>query len=332
MSALLWLVNNMGWHEGALAALFSLSALKRCGLDVAIQPVYPPQGPPLPFRADQQVRPPLARARAAVRKIHESARPFDRVLVDDDVPSSVVVAPDRSRAQAWYLFTRRYTLLAKADASYFAAFDGVLTTNRPIHAALSALPTVSPARLWPVPLLLGEGDSPVDAEYLPGSTSRPTLALAGVFDAAKGLDLIVNALSLLGVTDAPWPLWALGDGPERPRMAQYAKALGVDVHFVPDAAGWSRILGAVDLMLALQFDDRLGFDAAWAARCGTPMVAHDLTSVREQIGADRAVWLSKPSVMDLVDVLAGRKWPAKEEPGAQSWADDVAPWRDALKI
>lgn len=329
MKTILWIVHNMGWNDGALAALFSQRVLVKVGVHVAIQPLHPPVGPTLQESPRGESRTPWDRWRRRAAWPLDGLEHFDRVVIDQDAVPTIVRRPSKGDG-APFLFARHSAAPLRMVGADYTPFEGILTVNRSIYTALAAVPDVPASRLWPLPLLL---DDSVESDHLPFPRGdRPTLVVAGVLDAAKGMDLVINALSWLAVVDKPWPLVVVGDGPDRRRLQQYAQALGVNAHFWTTPVGWGSVMRRGDLLLSLQFNEGLFFDAVWAARSGIPMLAHDLPGIREHIERGQALWVNEPSVMAVVEHLTATQWPARWTPDPKSLERILRPWIEALKL
>nr|WP_275107297.1 glycosyltransferase [Sulfobacillus harzensis] len=176
----------------------------------------------------------------------------------------------------------------------------------------------------------------VDAPSLPAATtSEPapqseglTVAVLGPMTAVKGVDLAINALAELSRQTPGWRLWLMGDGPDRARFQAYAQAMDVQTTWHPSDA-WELALRAADVLLAPQFQDSLGWDAMWAQRLGTPVVAGNLPVMEEQLGDwPGARLLSRLTVMEVIEALDSRFFTA----ATPSSRREVNPWREAFSF
>lgn len=326
--SILWVIDNLGWNEGALAGLWAGEIFAADGIQVVLQPLREPEGPPLPIPKSLETRPAL-RVKRFSRRPNLSFEEFDRVIVDQDFRTELSPWLQVRSGAGRYLFARQPTLPKEFDVTPYHTFDGVLAINRSMHGALATHPALLASRLWSVPLLVASHDAKAPDWPFHGSRGS-VLVTAGVIDAVKGLDLLANALALLEVEGHSLPLIVLGDGPDRPRLTQYFAALGVSAHFVPAANGWAGWIRSADLLVALQFNEGLMADLTLAGRLGIPVLGAEHNAARERVEPSQALWIKEPTVVETADCLRRQPWPPK-----QAWPnppDLTGPWRDALKL
>jgi L-malate glycosyltransferase len=112
------------------------------------------------------------------------------------------------------------------------------------------------------------------------------LGSAARLHASKNLAAAVRLLGL----DPGWHLALAGQGPERERLMQVAKGLGVfdRVHFVgelpPDRIG--DFLQALDVFVFPSLAESFGLAAVEAAQAGIPVVANDLEVLHEVLAVE----------------------------------------------
>lgn len=325
--SLLWIVQSIGWNEGALAALWAADVLQEAGIRVTVQPLEVETNPPLPWPKAVERRPPLSQQR---RKEWENLFVnFDCIIVDQNFDTElqyVKIARDLART---FLFARQPSLPEPVDVSQYARFDGVLTVGRPSYQALASQPALLPSRLFPVPLLVGKTTGEIDSwPFSPAD--GPVIVMAGIVDAFQGIEIIVNALSVMTARNQSYAFLVLGDGPEAKRLKAYTRSLGVRADFVPEALGWREWVAKADVLVTLGFNPGLMADVEVGSLTGTPVLAPDILPVRDRADQVSTVWLEKPTVMAVVEQLErGQKW-SRGIPKTPNGRIDE--WMAALKL
>lgn len=114
--------------------------------------------------------------------------------------------------------------------------------------------------------------------------------------ASKGVSTALKAMSLLGRIVPELHFVVVGDGPERARLEQYAKALGLGnaVHFL----GWRddvpQLMAGWDLFILPSLGEGLSLSVLEAMASGLPVVVSDLAGMREAVVAGKSGYLTKP--------------------------------------
>ena len=132
-----------------------------------------------------------------------------------------------------------------------------------------------------------------------GEADRPVLGFAGQLVARKRVDVLIDALHAMPTRAC---LRIAGDGPERSRLQDRARRLGVDVRFdgfVEDIAAWYR---DIDVFVLPSRVEGWGYVLAEAAAAGRAIVAFDSSSVPEVVPSSAGACLVD-SDEDLVPVL-----------------------------
>ncbi len=299
MSTIHWILRDDGWNEGSLLALAAHCELGRMGTSVRVYPLFAAPSTPMTWPRNFSSAPPLLQGKARWtwgRRVGGLLRSLDGPVVvdEDDVAAPLVLSLARGLPIVGW--ARRLEPLASIP---YGQFERVVAGSRTALNGVLQRSAVLPTRIFEV-------DAPtleprirlVEAEQL-------VVAVMGAMGAIKGVDLVINALAELARQKRPWELWLFGDGPERVRWEVYGRAMDVPVTWIP-LESWEDRLGAVDLLIAPQFDDGLAWDVEIAKRAGIPVVAGDLPVMRERLqGWAGAHILKAVTVMEVIDALDG---------------------------
>ncbi len=324
----LWVTAQNSWDEGALAASFGTVWLLQLGVSASVQPIRQGAGPAMMWPPGVSAGTPfLTERRRGFRRPKfplPDAAGFGTVVIDQDVHNAWGADLTMPVGMRTALFMRTVPEPGFDPAS-LSAYDAIWAANRPVWDVVRSWTVVAESRLWlvpPPPLGLG-GDA-----WSAGSRS---LVTAGVLDVVKGLDMVLNALTVLRDRGQTWQLTVLGDGPERSRWTVYAASLGLDVHFEATVLAWDTVIAAADILLAPQFRDGLGWDVASAARMGTRVIMSDLPTLREHIRHTSDVEILRETrAADLVEAM--ETMAAHPSPRSEGVAADQisAVWREML--
>lgn len=149
--------------------------------------------------------------------------------------------------------------------------------------------TVDPARVAP-----GRARAEVRAELGAAADEVVVLAL-GALVPRKGLDVLLAALARLDPASR-WRLWIGGEGPERARLAELARAAGlaprVQLLGVRDDVG--NLLGAADVFCLPSRAEGLGVAALEAMAAGRPVLATRVGGLADAIVDGRTGRLVEP--------------------------------------
>ena len=304
----LWIIGDAGWNEGSLACRWACEVLRNAGYPVTVQPLKPPAGPPIPWPSSINVAPPLMAGRQWLRPrqgtLARLMSSFDRIVSDMDLRTEFQVLECLDPSARAYLFARQADIPGVVDVSAYARFDGVLTISRMGYRAVFSRRPVLESRLWLLPPLVDWGLWRALERAPIFDTAGPVLAVAGVLNATKGLDALINAVTVLRDRGRVFSLMVLGDGPDGARLRAYAQTLGIHAHFVSQPSGWGAWIKRANLLVAPQFQDGMAFDVDAALAVGTPIVATALPVIEERLpdlARDRL--MKDPTVMNLVELL-----------------------------
>jgi glycosyltransferase involved in cell wall biosynthesis len=112
-----------------------------------------------------------------------------------------------------------------------------------------------------------------------GFPANPRFLFVGRLTRLKGLAVVLEALA--GLSDRPWRLDVVGDGPQRAELEALARSLGVServffVGFRDDAEAWMAEAGC---LVFPSYNEGMGLVALEAIRMGLPLVASDLEAL-----------------------------------------------------
>jgi glycosyltransferase involved in cell wall biosynthesis len=112
----------------------------------------------------------------------------------------------------------------------------------------------------------------------------------------KGIDVLLQALDVLGAQGIRPLLWIAGDGPERARLEAQAKAAGLQaqVRFLGRRGDVADLLSACDVFVLPSRREGLGVAALEAMAAGRPVVASAVGGLRDVIIDDRTGLLVPP--------------------------------------
>jgi glycosyltransferase involved in cell wall biosynthesis len=110
------------------------------------------------------------------------------------------------------------------------------------------------------------------------------LALAALIH-RKGLDLLLDALALLGAQGLQPHLWVAGDGPERTALVAQAERLGLRtrVRFLGRRQDAADLLAACDVFVLPSRREGLGVSALEAMAAGRPVVCSAVGGLEESV-------------------------------------------------
>lgn len=151
----------------------------------------------------------------------------------------------------------------------------------------------------------GEGRAALRAE-LGLAEDEVVAANVAIMRGGKGHEDLLAALARLPERECPRVL-LLGDGPERPRLEDLARGLGLgsqQVQFLGYRNDVPRVLQAVDLLVHPSHADALPTAVIKAMAAGLPVVASDVGGIPEILGGEAGVLVPAGSVETLAGVLA----------------------------
>lgn len=330
--SLLWVLAEVGWHEATLVALWTALELAQVGVSVVIQPIRPgPPGSSLPWPDAVTVRAPLKGAGLWARRVpRPEPHQFDRIIVDQDAARDGLALVSRRQSPPTYLYARRFEAAERVELKAGVPLEGIIVPSLVAYRAWERSQAVVPSRLHRLPLLgSGWGELP---SVWPFDSTAPVVAMAGVFNPAMGIDLVINALSLLQGTGQRSRLLLIGDGPDRLRVVDYALKMGVDLDVRTISFGWAAWLKRANWLVSLQSRQGVLPDVAAARAAGLPVVSVK-TPLAEEYAMDGTTmcWMDRAHPLDLAEVLR-QPAPSTRHDGRVMAASGVQQWLTALQI
>ncbi len=185
------------------------------------------------------------------------------------------------------LFRRIETSLARQTDRIIAVSEGEAETLR-------SAGVLDPVRLRVVPNGIDASPyrdaEPIDLSSLGLDPRRPTMALVGLVYAAKGHDLILQALAGTGLSSSQglngpleeWQLLCVGPGDAQPYLAA-AERLGIAdrVVFVGPRSDVPRLLASVQALVLPSRWEGMPYVVLEALASGLPVVAHPVDGARD---------------------------------------------------
>lgn len=182
---------------------------------------------------------------------------------------------DLGRVQRSYAHVAVMTALTEEDA---AAFTGAGLNNVRVLA--------NPLAFWPEQT----------------STDKASvLTYLGRLSPEKGVDLLVDAWSLVADRHPGWRLRIVGDGPERSELHEQSRDLaGSDrIDWEPPTELAQEVLLGSDLVVLASRTEGLPLVLAEAQACGVPVVATDCSSGVRQLVGDWGLLVTRGDSRDL---------------------------------
>lgn len=171
---------------------------------------------------------------------------------------------DLARVLRSYSSAAVFTALTDEDAAAFG------------HAGLNNVQALAnPLAFWP------ESVSHLDTRL------QRTVLYLGRLSEEKGVDLLIDAWSLIADDHPEWTLQIVGDGPQGAQLRDQARHLvGADrIDWQPATSDPQELLMRTDLMVLPSRTEGLPLVLAEAQACGVPVVAADCSSgVRQLVG------------------------------------------------
>ncbi len=131
-----------------------------------------------------------------------------------------------------------------------------------------------------------------------GLDGRPVIGAVSRLGLEKGVDTLIECFGRFIESRPRVRLLLVGDGPERPRLQEQAKRLGVSGSIIwAGRQPWSRaiaLMGTMDIVAVPSRFEGFGLTAAEAMACGKPVVASDVHGLRELLDDGRAGLLVTP--------------------------------------
>lgn len=183
---------------------------------------------------------------------------------------------------------KRYIAISEAVAAGLRARGVGAARIERVPSAVDPAPLAAAARAQ-----LGAA-VPLPADFDPSlrETQRRELALpagaflvgaAGALDRSKGFDVLLRAASLACVEAPELHVVVAGDGPERARLEEEARLLGMGEHFrlLGRQRELPRLFAALDLFCMPSREEGLGSVVLEAFAAGVPVLASDAGGLAE---------------------------------------------------
>ncbi|RME35316.1 MAG: glycosyltransferase family 4 protein, partial [Thermoflexia bacterium] len=184
-----------------------------------------------------------------------------------------------NRPKKWYVRLVTQSSLREADA--------ILCANREAIQVLREMGYQGPAEVIPPIGVDTRIFRPMERHTDP-NTFR--VAYAGRFVPEKGLDVLLQAVALLG---PEVELWLIGDGPQRAALQELARDLGIGerVRWIPPVLPeqMPELLAQVDVVVLPSrttpvWKEQFGRILVEAMACGVPVVGSDSGAIPEVVG------------------------------------------------
>jgi glycosyltransferase involved in cell wall biosynthesis len=199
------------------------------------------------------------------------------------LPAVATRRMDRDVKRGWH--TRLvYGHLTRAVAAISPSVaDGLRRAGVPAERVHLIYEAVDPARIAP-----RRRREETRASLAAGDGDRVVLCLAAAVR-RKGLDVLLDALSLLAAEGLRPKAWIAGDGPERVALEAQAQRLGLarQVHFLGERTDGADLLAACDLLAMPSHREGLGVAALEAMASGRPVVCSAVGGLRDAVVHER---------------------------------------------
>jgi glycosyltransferase involved in cell wall biosynthesis len=208
---------------------------------------------------------------------------------------------------------KRVSPLRWLDRRTLSRADVVVTVSEAIRRAVARVsPALEPRTITvhngvPVERLWGAaGDRDAARAALGYGPSDFVVGSVARFDPRKGLETLIEAVALAAVHRPELRVLLVGDGPERARIEETARALGVAprLRMISHQVEVRAMLAAMDLFAAPSRTEGLGMAIIEALAAGIPVIGSRVGGI--------------PEVVD--DEACGRLLPAGEPP---IWAETI---------
>ncbi len=169
------------------------------------------------------------------------------------------------------------------DPKIYSRFDQVFCIS---EGTRDALIRAYPHLAGKTPVI--ENGATLSFEVMPKrQRGQPAQLLAmGRLHRAKNHEALLNALS--GLRNGTAELTVLGDGPLRDVIEAQASGLDIPVHFKGHVVDPTPYLRAADIFLIPSLWEGFGLAAVEAMNAGLPVIASDVSGLREVVGVDGA--------------------------------------------
>lgn len=211
-------------------------------------------------------------------------------------------------AQAWrdYLGPVLGRVAAAVERLSVALPDSIVAASEDTASRLAEV-SDGKARVTVVP----NGFDPAEVAAAPVAAEGSDLLVVGRLLRHKGVHLALEALALLRSRGRTLTMTVVGDGPERARLEEQARELGLAplVRFtgiLPDRADVLAQMKATSVFVFPTVREGFGMAALEALACGAPVVTtdHPDNIARRLVVPDLNGYLCRPEPVDLADAVA----------------------------
>ena len=182
-------------------------------------------------------------------------------------------------------------IFRRIETSLASQTDRIIAVSRGEAQTLEASGVLDPARLRVVPNGMDPAPyskaQPVDLERFGLDPKRPAMALVGLVYAAKGHDLLLEALAAAGEPLADWQILCVGPGDPR-EYQQLAERLGLAdrVVFTGPRDDVPRIMASVQALVLPSRWEGMPYVVLEAMASALPVVAHPVDGARDVLEAE----------------------------------------------
>ena len=231
----------------------------------------------------------LLRAGARLRGLLDSLQPD---VVHAHMMTGAVLARTvrRSRARGGPLLVGHVHNVYQRSARLMAVADVVLCCGTAVRATMRAR-GVPDARLRVVLNgTVGSPRLPAAETVTPAALQHPAIVTVAGMNARKGIDELLAAFERIAPTHTAAQLYLVGDGPERARFEQVARAgaAAARVHFPGFKRDPMPFLRAADVFVLASRRESFPIVIGEARAAGCAIVATDVDGVRESLDDGRA--------------------------------------------
>lgn len=162
-----------------------------------------------------------------------------------------------------------------------------------VSTAQRALFRARPEKILTIPnaVLQTPPDTSVNFEKLLHNVSRPLIAVIGRLSHEKGVDIFLDAMSLLKNQGLGGTALIVGDGPDRELLANKAQLLGETVRFLGHFPHVSALYQHLDLVVIPSRSEGMPNVLLEAVNADTPLVATTVGAIPDVVGSTGGAWL-----------------------------------------
>lgn len=211
-------------------------------------------------------------------------------------PAAVAVLVKRSLGVPWIgMFhgttqeDRKVRLYNWIDRRLLVRADRIVT----VSAAQRELFKAESERILTIPnaVLQTSPDLTVDFDAVLRDMAHPLIAAIGRLSHEKGVDIFLDAISILKGKGFGGTALIVGDGPDRELLAKKAQPLGDTVRFLGHFPHVSALYQHLDLVVIPSRSEGMPNVLLEAVNADTPLVATSVGAIPDIIGSTKGAWL-----------------------------------------